>query len=117
MRPQTASKRIKETAFILVLCLVWFLIGWLARGWLQSPDAALVDETRQNLKNAYPSNVPDDRDLTYAAIRGMLDRIEDPYAQLLEPAVGQAYLADFAGTSGAVGMSPVKRDGRIFILL
>ena len=113
MRPQTVSKRFKEIAFVLILCLVWFLIGWFARGRLMSPEAALVDETRQTLKNAYPSNAPGDRDLTYAAIRGMLDRIGDPYAQLLEPAVGQAYLADFAGTSGAVGLSPVKRNGHI----
>lgn len=115
MGSQMASKRFKELAFIIVLCLVWFLIGWLARGWLLSPDAVLVEEARRNLRNAYPSEVPNDRELTYVAIRGMLDRIEDPYAQLMDPAVGQAYLADFAGTSGAVGMSPVKRDGRIVV--
>ena len=115
MGSQMASKRFKELALIIVLCLVWFLIGWLARGWLLSPDAVLVEEARRNLRNAYPSEVPNDRELTYVAIRGMLDRIEDPYAQLMDPAVGQAYLADFAGTSGAVGMSPVKRDGRIVV--
>jgi carboxyl-terminal processing protease len=115
MRSQTASKRIREIALIIVLCLVWFLIGWLARGWLLAPDANLVEEARQNLKNVYPSDVPNDRELTYAAIRGMLDRIEDPYAQLMDPAVGRAYLTDFAGTSGAVGVSPVKRNGHIVV--
>jgi len=115
MRLRTTSKRFKEIAFIIVLCLVWFLIGWLARGWLLSPDAVLVEEARQTLKNAYPPDVPNDRELTYAAIRGMLDRVKDPYAQLLDPAVGQAYLADLAGTSGAVGMSPVKRNDHIVV--
>ena len=108
-----ASKRFRELAFIIILCVVWFLIGWLAHGWLLTPDSALVEEARQNLKNAYPTDVPSDRELTYAAIRGMLDRVGDPYAQLMDPAVGQAYLADFAGTYGAVGISPVKRDGHI----
>lgn len=115
MGPYTASPRLKEIAFIVVLCAVWFLIGWLARGWLLSPETVLVEEARQTLQNTYPSDVPTDRELTYAAIQGMLDRIDDPYAQLLDPAVGQAYLADFAGASGAVGMSPVKHAGRIMI--
>ena len=115
MRSQTASKRFREIAFIIVLCLAWFLIGWLARGWLLTPDAILVEEARQDLKGTYPPDVPNDRELTYAAIRGMLDRIKDPYAQLMDPAVGQAYLADFAGTSGAVGMSPVKRNDHIVV--
>src|SRR5512137_420299 len=106
-----ASRRFRELAFIIVLCVVWFLIGWLARGWLLTPDAVLVEEARQTLKNAYPSDIPNDRELSYAAIRGMLDRIQDPYAQLMDPAVGRAYLADFAGNSGAVGISPIKRDG------
>lgn len=110
-----ASKPFKEAAFIIIFGCVWFLIGWLARGWLLSPEAALVDAARRILANAYPSEVPSDRELTYAAINGMLDRVGDPYGQLMEPAVGQAYLADFAGTSGAVGLAPIKRDGRIVI--
>jgi carboxyl-terminal processing protease len=110
-----ASKPFKEAAFIIIFGCVWFLIGWLVRGWLTSSDAAVIDEARRNFANAYPSEVPNDRELTYAAIDGMLDRIGDPYGQLMEPAVGQAYLADFAGTSGAVGLAPVKRDGRIVI--
>ena len=113
MRPHTPSPRFKEFAFIIVLCVVWFLIGWLARGWALPSDAMLVDEARQVLNNTYPPSVPTDRELTYAAIEGMLDRIDDPYAQVLDPAVGRAYLADFAGASGVVGMSPVRRDGHI----
>ena len=33
----------------------------------------------------------------------------------LEPAVGQAYLADLAGNTGAIGLSPQSRDGHIVI--
>jgi carboxyl-terminal processing protease len=115
MTPHTTSLRFKELAFLVILCSVWFLIGWLARGWLLPSEAILLEEARQALHDAYPPNVPTDHELTYAAIKGMLDRIDDPYAQLLDPAVGRAYLADFAGASGVVGMSPVKRAGHIVV--
>ncbi len=115
MRSLMASKRFKELAFIIILCGAWFLIGWLARGWLLSPESVLVEQARQTLQNAYPPDVPPDRELTYAAIQGMLNRINDQYALLLDPAVGHAYLADLAGTSGAVGLAPVKRDGHIVV--
>ncbi len=115
MRLHTLLSRRREILLIVVLCAAWFLIGWLARGLILPSDAMLVEEARQTLQNAYPSSVSSDRDLTNAAIQGMLDRLNDPYAQLLEPEVGRAYLNDFAGTSGVLGMSPAKRDGHIVV--
>jgi carboxyl-terminal processing protease len=115
MKIRIPQPRRKEITLIVVLCAVWFLIGWIAHNWLQPSDTILVDQARQALQNEYPANVPANRELTYAAIQGMLDSIKDPYAQLLDPAVGRAYLADFAGDLGVVGLSPQKRDGQIVI--
>jgi carboxyl-terminal processing protease len=113
MKSRIAVKRPREIVFVVALCIVWFLIGWISRGQLQPSDSLLVEQARQVLKNSYPSVAPEDRELSYAAIRGMLERIADPYAELMEPAVGQAYLSNFAGTLGVVGIHPVKRNGQI----
>jgi carboxyl-terminal processing protease len=113
MKSRLRTKRLKELVFVVALCIVWFLIGWITRGWLQPSDSLLIEQARQMLKDSYPAEAPEDRELNYAAIRGMLERIEDPYAELMEPVVGQAYLSNVAGTLGIVGIHPVKRDSQI----
>ena len=113
MKSRLPAKRLKELALVAALCLVWFLIGWIVRGWLQPAGGLLVEQARQMLKDSYPAEAPEDRVLDYAAIRGMLERTGDPYAELMEPAVGQVYLSNVAGTLGIVGIHPVKRDGQI----
>ncbi len=113
MKFRSIVKNPREIVFVAGLCFIWLLIGWIARGWLQPPDSLLIEQARQALKDSYPSTPPEDRELTYAAIKGMLERTKDPYALLLEPAVGNAYLSDIAGTLGVVGVSPVKRNGQI----
>jgi carboxyl-terminal processing protease len=115
MGSRKPARRIREIVFILVLSIAWFLIGWIVRGYSQNSDIVLIDQARQLLQDEYPANVPDNQELVYAAIQGMLDRIKDPYAQLLEPAVGRAYLADIAGDSGTVGLAPQKLNGQIVI--
>jgi carboxyl-terminal processing protease len=112
MKTRLRAKHLKELGVVAALCLVWFAIGWLARGWLQPADS-VVEQARQALTESYPATAPGSQELTSAAIKGMLERIGDPYAELLEPAVGQAYLSNVAGTLGIVGIHPVKRDGQI----
>ncbi len=112
MKTRLRPKHLKEFVFVAALCIVWFFIGWIARGWLQPADG-VVEQARQALRDSYPSQAPESQELNYAAIRGMLERIGDPYAELMEPAVGQAYLSNVAGTLGIVGIHPVKRDGQI----
>ena len=112
MKSRLPAKRLKELVFLVALCIIWFFIGWITRGWLQ-PSDSLVEQARQALKDSYPATALESQELNYAAIRGMLERIGDPYAELMEPAVGQAYLSNVAGTLGIVGIHPVKRDGQI----
>lgn len=113
MKSRIAVKRTREIVFVVALCIVWFLIGWITRSWLQPSDSLLIEQARQILKDSYPSEAPEDRELTHAAIKGILERITDPYAEFMEPAVGQAYLSSVAGTLGVVGIHPVKRNGQI----
>ena len=113
MKARLAVKHLRESAFVVSLCVIWLTIGWIARGWLQPSDGLVVEQARQVLRDSYPSMAPSDRELNYAAIRGMLEKTKDPYAQLMEPEVAKAYLSQVAGTLGVVGIHPVKRNGQI----
>lgn len=106
-------KHLTEIIAIGVLSIVWFLIGWTARSWFQPSSAAIFEQARQALNQFYPNKALSDQELTYAAINGVLTATDDPYAQFLEPDVGRAYLTDFAGNLGVVGISPRKRNGQI----
>ncbi len=117
METQVTRKQITNFFFLLVLCATWFLIGWIVRG-RRPPDAdaALIEQARaQLLSEAYPGEVPSSRELTYAAIRGMLRRVKDSHAALLTPPISQRYWDDFAGRSGVIGLFPEIQDGDMVV--
>ncbi len=114
MEIQITRKRAANFGVLLILCAVWFLIGWALRGWLLEPDVVLIEHVRQRLLSDYPGEVPATRVLTYAAIRGILRRV-DPYAALFEPEVSRRYLEDFAGQTGIVGLSAEVQNGQLVV--
>lgn len=113
MKRPLLPKRLSEIITIGILSVVWFLIGWTAHTWFQPSSDAVFTQARQALSQSYPNKALTDQQLTYAAIDGMLSATDDPYGQFLDPNVGRAYLADFAGNLGVVGISPRKRNGQI----
>lgn len=114
MKIQITRKRAANFAQLLILCAVWFLIGWTLRGWLLEPDIVLIEQVRQRLLSDYPGEVPATRVLTYAAIRGILRRV-DPYAALFEPEVSRRYFEDFAGQTGIVGLVAEVQNGQLVV--
>jgi carboxyl-terminal processing protease len=94
---------------LLLLCAIWFAIGWLVCTWRQGTEVQLVEQVRQVLLNEHLGQVPTSRALSYAAIRGMLREIDDPHTALLEPEVSQRFQADFAGESGVIGLFPERQ--------
>lgn len=118
MEIHITRKHVVESMFLLFLCAVWFLIGWLVRGWRQGPDVALVEQARQQLLSKhYPGQELARRDLTYAAIEGMLRHTGDPHAALFEPPASERFEDDFAGRSGVIGLFPEVRDGEMVVSL
>lgn len=111
----------KNRLYLVLICGVWFAIGWVLRGYLgngtlsTATESALLAQVRQLLKAEYYGELPSDRALTYAAIRGMLRRTGDPYAALLEPEVSQRFEADFAGQTGVIGLVPAVKDGQMVV--
>jgi carboxyl-terminal processing protease len=114
MKIHITRKQVTNLAFPLILCVVWFLIGWIVRGWLLGADIVLIEQARQGLLSNYPGELPSTRELTYAAIRGMLHRV-DPYGALFEPVVSRRYLDDFSGQSGLVGLVAEVQNGAMVV--
>ncbi|HLF26754.1 MAG TPA: S41 family peptidase [Anaerolineae bacterium] len=115
MKIKLTRKHLTDFVFLLILSAVWFLIGWFVRGWSLGPEVVLVEQARQELLTAYPGEAPTSRDLTLAAIRGMLRLTADPYAALLEPEASARFQVDFDGDNGTIGLSPEVRDGKIVV--
>ena len=119
MKIQISRKQILDLATLLLICAVWFAIGWIARGTQlerSTPlgsEIALVEQAGNLLKSEHAGGIPPTRDLAYAAIRGMLRKTNDAYAALLTPPVSQRYLDDFAGNSGVIGVFPEKQGGLV----
>lgn len=115
MKIQVTRKQFANAGLLVILCATWLAIGWIVRGWAMGPDAALVEQARRQLLTQYPGELPPNRELSYAAIRGMLDRTGDPYAALLEPPVASRFRDDFEGQSGAIGLHFEKVNDEIVI--
>lgn len=115
MTTQNTRKRVIDFAFLVALAGIWFVIGWIGRGWFAAPDDLLLEQTRQALLSSYPYVPPADRELTYGAIRGMLRRSGDPHAALIVPPISQRFQDDFDGQSGVIGLFP-ERHGEEMIV-
>ncbi len=108
-------KKITNAVLLLLIAATWFLIGWTVRSWRLGPDVILVEQARQKLLSQYPGELPTSRELTYAAIRGMLRQVGDPHAALFEPSISQRFWDDFRGQSGTIGLYAEPLNGEIVV--
>jgi carboxyl-terminal processing protease len=113
-----ARNRKKQAASLVglfLICAVWFCIGRIVRGGQLGPEISLVEQTRHLLLSEYSDEGASTRELTYAAIRGMLRQINDPHAALLTPPTSLRQQDDFSGKSGVIGLYPEKKDGQMVV--
>lgn len=107
-----SRKKFSEMAWIVLLSAVWFGIGWVANGRFQPTDQALFNQVLNGLSANQMGEIPDSRELTYAALRGLVNHLDDPHAAFLEPAIADRFQADFAGQTGVIGLFPEFLDGQ-----
>lgn len=95
-----------------------FVAGFFARDWMMTPsalafnsaDAAqeagypLLDEVQALLDQVYLRDQPTYIERQYAAIRGLLQGLDDQYTYFIEPPVAQSEAHVFAGTYGGIGV-------------
>jgi carboxyl-terminal processing protease len=107
-----SRQKFSELVWIVLLSVVWFGIGWMANGRFQPTEQALFNQVLNGLSANQVGAVPDSRELTYAALRGLVGRLDDPHTAFLEPAVARRFQADYDGRTGVIGMFPEFLDGQ-----
>jgi carboxyl-terminal processing protease len=115
MKFNNQSKPLFKALGIILLCGACFGAGWWAQAWTRSPDEKLIDSAERVISNQALFNQQPDRELAYAAIRGMLSTIDDPYAELIEPEAAHNFLDTFAGKTGVVGLYAENEGGQVVI--
>ncbi len=107
----------QEVLFLLILSIVWFAIGWLIRDYnlTANQDVALFAQARQELLDNFALDRPPANELTYAAVRGMVSQLDDPYAAFMEPAIASRFMADLAGEAGVIGLFPEKSNDEFVV--
>ena len=119
------SARIQNilTLFLLILLpILAFTAGFLANElfgspWSQPPsttedsaDFALFWEAWGYVEESYIGEEPQDKELTYAAIRGAMQSLNDPYSVFLEPVVRQEEIISLSGNYGGIGVYVYRNE-------
>ncbi|MBN1966273.1 MAG: S41 family peptidase [Anaerolineae bacterium] len=110
-----------------MLLLGVFMAGFFLRDGLTSiaPAAALADpprnydlllEVQSLLDTHYVRELPEQSELEYAAIRGVLGLLNDPYTFFNPPAVTQSESDVLAGQYGGIGIQVQHADDGSFVL-
>jgi carboxyl-terminal processing protease len=101
----------------IVLCASSFGAGFLVAGKVKNPDEKLIDAAYSRIANDSFFNQHTGRELSYAAIRGMLGTIDDPYAELIEPMAAQNFTSTFSGQTGVIGLYAENKAGKVVITI
>ncbi len=113
MKIEITKKSIFNLLTLIIFGATWFAIGWVLSNRKVEPESHRVSQVQKLIQTEYYDEAPSARQLSDAAIEGMLDLIDDPYTILLVPPYSTRYIDDFAGQSGVIGMFPEKRAGDI----
>ncbi len=117
MKVSFQRKHLFKLLGIIALCAASFGAGLWAAGRVKSPDEKLMDAAFSRITNDSLFNQHTGRDLSYAAIRGMLATIDDPYAELIEPMAAQNFTSTFSGQTGVIGLYAENKAGQVAITI
>jgi len=117
MKIKKNKKRLLNGLWIIALCAAWFGIGWVANTRLGNTDLKLINAAYQLITSESLFNDQSSRELAYGAIRGMLSSINDPYAELIEPAAAKDLIDTFAGKTGVIGLYAENQGGQVVVLI
>lgn len=109
MKLQFPKKPWIKALGIFLLCLASFGAGFWINGLARNPDEKNLDAAFQLISGDSLFNQKTGSQLTYAAIRGMIAQINDPYAELIEPQAARNFTNTFSGQTGVVGLYAEKK--------
>jgi carboxyl-terminal processing protease len=102
---------------VFILCIVSFAAGYLIRGLDKSSDEGLIYAAYHQILDNSLFSQQSSRALSFAAIRGMISTINDPYAELIEPEAAQNFTNTFSGQTGVVGLYAENKAGQVVITI
>jgi len=104
---------------IVVLIVAWFVIGWLARGWLLPPlnsEMQLVAQAGDAISTQAYGPLPAPREMTYAAIRGLLGSLDDKYAVFFDPQTAAHDALGLQGEDAVIGLRGEMQNGHFVVI-
>lgn len=104
---------------IAMLIVAWFAIGWLARGWLLPPlnsEMQLVAQVGDAISTQAYGPLPAPRQMTYAAIRGLVDSLNDKYAVFFDPPAAERDALALHGEDAVIGLRGEMQAGRFVVI-
>jgi carboxyl-terminal processing protease len=117
MRINSLRKYWFQIAGVLILCAIAFGVGWWVNKKTAAPGEELVQAAYRAIAGESIYNSRSQQELSYAGVRGMLDAIEDPYAELIEPQAAQNFLRTFRGKTGVVGLYTTNQDQQVVVAI
>ena len=103
---------------LVLLVLMSFMAGFIANLLIQgnSNRFPVLREARELLKSHSYNNLPQDKQLEYGMIRGMLAETNDPYTVFIEPSQHELQTNQLEGTFGGIGVR-LERDqsGNVYL--
>ena len=112
MKALPTRKKLFKSLWMIFICAACFEIGWLANARLNSD---LMQSAQKLILNESHFNQQSTLELSYAAIRGMLSVLNDPYAELIEPEAAQDLMNAFTGHTGVIGLYAENQAGKVLI--
>jgi len=104
---------------LVFLIVAWFAIGWLARGLIAPPlnsELQLVAQAGDVLSAKAYGPLPAVRAMTYAAIRGLLDSLNDKYAVFFDPQAAEHDALGLQGQDAVIGLRGELRSGQFVVI-
>jgi carboxyl-terminal processing protease len=79
-------------------------------------DFDLFWEAWDLIQRDYYGDLPNEEEMTYGAIRGALNTLDDPFTGFIEPRMAEINREDDTGTFEGIGAYVTMRDGRLYIV-
>jgi carboxyl-terminal processing protease len=106
-----------------IVLSAFFLAGFIVRGHVPATaqekndeQFPLLREVRTLVDANYLRQLPSQKDLEYAAIRGYLGQLNDPYTFFVDPPVAQSESEVLAGQYGGIGVQVKLNEQGQFVL-
>lgn len=107
----------------LLMLVLTFTAGFASRGWLDNSSRSNAQETEEFglfweawkiVEEQFDGTIPPPKKMTYAAIRGALSALDDPYTLFVDPKPRELEKAELQGQFGGIGAYVRQlEDGRI----